>query len=445
MGSPERRRQISFVEAVSIGVGGMIGAGIFSILGVASQTAGTGVWISFIIAGIVALLCTYSFARLGATFPSAGGPVEFLVQGLGGGVASGGLNLLLWIGYVFGLALYARAFGGYASTFFPHASSALLTRVLGTGIILVFTAINFIGAKAVGRSELIIVAIKVGILIVFASAGLFFASKATFAPSAWPSLPTIMLGSGVVFLAYEGFGLITNAAEDMASPSTMLPRALYTAVILTMIIYVAVSLAVIGNLPVPKIVAAKDYALAAAAKPFLGNFGFRLITIAALFSTSSAINATLYGGANVSYTIARDGELPRFFERKVWGRGSEGLVITTALVILFANGFGLEGIAMMGSASFLIIYAAVNIAHLRLLDKTGARKSVIWASIIGCFVFFGILIRHLITSNAVVLWTLAGVLVTCFVAEAVYRRISGRSLVARSPAEGTGAALTRKA
>ncbi len=444
MGSPERRKRISFVEAVSIGVGGMIGAGIFSILGVASQTAGTGVWISFIIAGLVALLCTYSFARLGATFPSAGGPVEFLVQGLGGGVLSGGLNLLLWIGYVLALALYARAFGGYAATFFPNVSSALLTRVLGTSIILVFTGINFIGAKAVGRSELIIVAIKVCILILFAGAGLFFASKASFAPSTWPSLPTIMLGSGVVFLAYEGFGLITNAAEDMESPSKTLPRALYTSVFLTMLIYVAVSLAVIGNLPVSKIVAAKDYALAAAAKPFLGSFGFRLITVAALFSTSSAINATLYGGANVSYTIARDGELPKFFERKVWGRGSEGLVITTALVILFANGFGLEGIAMMGSASFLVIYAAVNISHLRLLDKTGARRSVVWASTIGCFVFFGILVRHLVSSNVVILWTLAGVLGLCFVAEAVYRRISGRSLVARIPAEGTGAALTRK-
>ncbi len=441
MGSPEKRRRIGLVEAVSIGVGGMIGAGIFSILGVASQTAGSGVWVSFVIAGLVALLCTYSFARLGATFPSAGGPVEFLVQGLGGGVLSGGLNLLLWIGYVLALALYARAFGGYAATFFPGASPALLTRALGTGIILVFAAINFIGAKAVGRSELIIVAVKIAILVLFAGAGLFFSPKASLAPASWPPLSTLMLGSGVVFLAYEGFGLITNAAEDMASPSTMLPRALYTAVLVTMLIYVAVSLAVTGNLPVPKIVAAKDYALAAAAKPFLGDFGFRLITIAALFSTSSAINATLYGGANVSYTIARDGELPKFFERKVWGRGSEGLIITTALVILFANGFGLEGIAMMGSASFLLIYAAVNVSHLRLLGRTGARRSVVLASTIGCIIFLAILVRHLLVSNVIVLWTLAGVLGMCFVAEAVYRRVSGRSLAPRSPDAGAGVGL----
>jgi amino acid transporter len=433
------RKGIGLAEAISIGVGGMIGAGIFSILGVASQTAGTGVWISFVIAGLIALLCTYSFARLGVTYPSAGGAVEFLVQGFGGGVLSGGLNLLLWVGYILALALYARAFGGYAATFFSSVHSPLLARALGTGIILAFAGVNLIGAKAVGRSELIIVAVKVIILLLFAASGLFFASRGVVAPSTWPPLPTILLGSGVVFLAYEGFGLITNAAEDMRSPEKTLPRALYLSVAFVMVVYVAVSLAVLGNLSIPAIVEAKDYALAAAAKPFLGNLGFRLITVAALFSTSSAINATLYGGANVSYTIARDGELPRFFERKVWGRGTEGLLITTGLVVLFANGFGLEGIAMMGSASFLIIYGAVNVAHLRLLKKTGARGSLVWASMAGCLAFLVILVRHLVTANPVALWTLASVLAACVAAEWGYRRVTGRKIVARQPASGAGA------
>jgi amino acid transporter len=435
------RKGIGLAEAISIGVGGMIGAGIFSILGVAGQTAGTGVWISFVIAGVIALLCTYSFAKLAVTYPSAGGPVEFLVQGFGDGVLSGGLNLLLWVGYILALALYARAFGGYAATFFASGASPLLTRVLGTGIILVFAGVNLVGAKAVGRSELYIVAVKVVILLLFAASGLFFASRSVVAPSTWPPLPTILLGSGVVFLAYEGFGLITNAAEDMRSPRKTLPRALYMSVAFVMLVYVAVSLAVLGNLSIPAIVAAKDYALAAAAKPFLGDLGFRLITVAALFSTSSAINATLYGGANVSYTIARDGELPEFFERKVWGRGTEGLLITTGIVILFANGFGLEGIAMMGSASFLIIYAAVNVAHMRLLSTTGARGSLVWASTIGCLTFLGILVRHLAGSNPVALWTLASVLGGCAAVEWGYRRITGRTIQTRQPASGTGAGV----
>jgi amino acid transporter len=436
MRSQDKARGIGLWEAIAIGVGGMIGAGIFSILGVASQTAGTGVWISFVIAGMIALLCTYSFARLSVTYPSAGGTVEYLVQGFGGGVLSGGLNLLLWIGYILALALYARAFGGYAVTFLTSASSPFLARAFGTGIIVVFAGINFIGAKAVGRSELVIVTVKVAILLMFAASGLWLGSRGAVAPSTWPPFPAILLGSGVVFLAYEGFGLITNAAEDMRSPAKTLPRALYLSVAFTMLVYVAVSLAVLGNLSIPAIADAKDYALAAAARPFLGNLGFRLIAIAALFSTSSAINATLYGGANVSYAIARDGELPRFFERKVWGRGTEGLLITTGLVILFTNAFGLDGIAMMGSASFLIIYGAVNIAHLKLLRKTGARESLVWASTVACAAILAVLVRHLVRSSPAVLWTLACVLAFCFVAEWGYRRMTGRTIVTRQPDPG---------
>jgi len=432
---------MGLAEAISIGVGGMIGAGIFSILGIAGQTAGTGVWISFIIAGVVALLCTYSFARLSVAYPSAGGPVEFLVQGFGGGTLSGGLNLLLWVGYIMGLALYARAFGGYASTFFSGDPSPLLARGLGTGIILLFAGVNLIGAKAVGRAELLIVTVKVVILLLFAASGLFFSSRSVVSPQAWPSMPTILFGAGVVFLAYEGFGLITNAAEDMRDPVKTLPRALYVSVVFVMGVYVLVSLAVLGNLTVPEIVDAKDYALAAAARPFLGNLGFRLITVAALFSTASAINATLYGGANVSYTIARDGELPAFFERKVWGRGSEGLLITTGLVIVFANLFDLNGIAMMGSASFLVIYGAVNVAHLRLLDRTGARASVVWASTIACLATFAVLMRYMVASNLAAVWTLVIVFTSCVGAEWLYRRATGRRLEARRPAEGTGEGL----
>ena len=103
----------------SIGIGGMVGAGIFSILGVVAQAAGNAMWLAFAIGGVVALLSTYSYARLGATFPSAGGAVHFLVKSFGDGVFAGGLNLFMWAGYIISLALYAAAFGSYAATFIP--------------------------------------------------------------------------------------------------------------------------------------------------------------------------------------------------------------------------------------------------------------------------------------------------------------------------------------
>jgi amino acid transporter len=421
-------KKIGLWAAVSIGIGGMVGAGIFSILGVATQISGNAVYISFMIAGLVALLSTYSYAKLGATFPSAGGPVEFLIKGLGGGVLSGGMNILLWVGYIFALSLYAKAFGSYASTFLPAHASAIWVNVFATSIIAVFTGVNFMGPGAVGKSETMIVAIKVIILVAFASIGFFFIKPSLLSISHWPHTTNVIFGGAIVFLAYEGFGLITNAAGDMENPGVTLPRALYLSVVIVIGIYVAVSLAVLGNLAIPAIVNARDYALAEAARPFLGLVGFKIIAIAALFSTASAINATLYGGANVSYIIAKEGQLPSAFDRKVWGRGREGLIITSGLVLLAANALPLDGIAVVGSASFLLIYAAVNIGHLRLCRQTGAKPLVIWASIAGCILAFGALVYYEVHDAPGSLVVLAGVVGLSFAAEWAYRRYTARSL-----------------
>ncbi len=166
--------QIGMVAAVSIGIGGMVGAGIFSILGVVAQAAGNAMWLAFAIGGVVALLSTYSYAKLGATFPSAGGAVYFLVKGFGDGVFAGGLNLFMWAGYIISLALYATAFGSYAATFITHAPSALLLKSLAIGSVLLVTVVNAFGAKVMGRGETIIVAVKLAILVVFAATGLWF-------------------------------------------------------------------------------------------------------------------------------------------------------------------------------------------------------------------------------------------------------------------------------
>jgi amino acid transporter len=429
--SHPKKNSIGLGGAISIGVGGMVGAGIFSILGVAAQISGSKVYVSFIIAGLVALLSTYSYAKLGSKYPSSGGPVEFLVKGFGDGILSGGFNILLWIGYIFALALYARAFGGYAATFLPEGSSAVWVNVFASAIILLFMVINFIGAKAVGRSEIVIVVVKVIILLLFAGIGIFFTKPELLSFSRWPHFSNMLFGAAMVFLAYEGFGLITNAAEDMPNPKKTLPKALYLSVCIVIAIYVLVSFAVIGNLPVSGIIKAKDYALAQAAKPFLGMVGFKIIAIAALFSTASAINATLFGGANVSYMIAKEGELPTLFERKVWGRATEGLFITSGLVLLFANLFALDGIAMLGSASFLLIYGVVNIAHLKLYRETGAKPILIWLSILCCLASLGILFYFESRSSPLTLIIFGMVIALSFSIEIVYRRLSKRNLKTR--------------
>jgi amino acid transporter len=418
--------QIGMAAAVSIGIGGMVGAGIFSILGVVAQAAGNAMWLAFAIGGVVALLSTYSYAKLGATFPSAGGAVHFLVKSFGDGVLAGGLNLFMWAGYIISLALYATAFGGYAATFVTTAASALLVKSLAVAAIVLLTLLNAFGARLMGRWETVIVAVKLAILVLFAAVGLWFIRPGYLSPELWPESTSILFGAGVLFIGYEGFGLVTNAAGDMRDPRKMLPRALYTSVLLVIALYLAVSLTVTGNLSDYEIEQSKDYALAEAAKPFLGQFGFRLIAIAALFSTASAINATLFGAANVCYMIARDGGLPAGLSRTEWRGATGGLVLTAVLVLAVMLSFDLSGIAMMGSAAFLLIYAAVNAGHLKVLKQTGASAPLVWLSLLTCLAMFVVLCAYIAREQPRALAALVAIAAASFLAEWAYRRLTGR-------------------
>ena len=424
-------KPIGIWSAVAIGVGGMIGAGIFSILGIATTITGNLIYISFLIGGAIALLSTYSYAKLGTKYPSAGGPVEFLLRGFGDGILSGGFTFLLWIGYIFALSVYAEAFGSYAATFLPNHSGLSVT-ILAALIILIFTSINFLGPKIVGRSEIVIVGIKVGILITFTVVGLFFIKPSLLIISHFPPVTDLLTASALLFLGYQGFGLITNTAEDIKNPEKNISRALYLAVVLVIIIYVLVSVVVVGNLTIPEIANTADYALAAAAEPFAGAIGFTIMAIAAIISTSSAINATLYGGANVSYLMAKKGELPKFFNRTTWRDSKEGLIITSTMVILCTIFLNLSSIALMGSALFLIIYTGVNFAHLKVHKETNANKNIIWLAILGCLFALTVLIYYQIYNSPLNIELLVTVVAATFSIEFIYRKYTKRALKNRN-------------
>ena len=188
------------------------------------------------------------------------------------------------------------------------------------------------------------------------------------------------------------------------------------------LLYILVAVVSVGSLPVHKIVEAKDYALAAAARPFLGHVGFVMIAIAAVLSTFSAINATLYGSARLSYTIAKEGELPEFLEDRVWNKPVEGLIITTVLSLLLANLGDLSSISLMGSAGFLIIFATVNAANVKLADTTKSRRWISEAGVIACIIALGALIWQTATTAPTHLWVLAGMLFLSFSVELGYRQ-----------------------
>ena len=423
---------MGFWQASAIGVGGMIGAGIFSVLGVAAGIAGPATGLAFVLAGALALVCGWSFGRLGARYPSAGGPVEYLARGLGDGLGSRSLNLLLWAGYTLAIALYARAFADYGTSLLPPTWKGTAEPVLITGVTLGFLALNLAGAQAVGRLELAIVAIKVCILLGFVAVVAPGISPDRVLPSAWPGPGRIAAAAAVVFLSYEGFGLITNAAEDMRDPKRLLPRSIMASIVFTIVIYVAVSITVLGTLSPDEVREASEYALAAAAKPRLGQAGFTLMAVAALFSTASAINATLYGGANVSARLAEKGGLPSIFRKRVWMGSPGSLLITGGLVLVLALLLDVERIAMTGSAAFLLVYGGVNVAHLRLRRDTGAARFPLLVGAIGCGVVFVVLTAHLVHEEPAALVGLGGLLLLCVLVELVWRHVAPHPMERRS-------------
>jgi amino acid transporter len=413
--------KLGFWAVVAIGVGGMVGGGIFAVLGLAVQLAHGGTPVAFAIAGAVALLTAYSYAKLSVAYPSRGGTVTFLDRAFGAGMFTGSLNVLLWLSYVVMLSLYALAFGSYGATFLPEAWVATGKHVLISLSVILITGLNLLNAGWIGKAEDWIVGLKVTILLLFVGVGLVGIKTAQIAPGSWSPPLQLAAGGMIIFLAYEGFELIANTARDVRNVARTLPLAYYTAVGFVIALYVLVSLVTVGHLAVDKIVAAKDYALAEAARPFLGQSGFTLIAIAAMLSTASAINATLYGAARLSYCVARDGELPAELERKVWGKRIEGLLITAGLTLFVANAFDLTSISTVGSAGFLLIFAAVNSANARHAPHTKSHGWISAAGAVACLAALGALIWQTARTGPMKLLVLAAMVALAVVVEGAFR------------------------
>jgi len=367
-------KKLSLVEVISMAVGTMIGASIFSVFGLGAQVAGQDLPESFLLSGVYALIVAYSYAILGSKIISNAGPIGFILKGLGDNVASGALSILLWMSYVVSIALLVKGFSGYFLPLVNLDLSNINIAIVEAVLILFFVALNFFGSKAVGRSELFIVFTKLTILFIFIIGGFWSIQGSNLKPEFDFKHSSGLINASVIFfLSYMGFGLITNASENLKNPRKNVPRAIFISIVIVIVIYILISLVTLGNLSLKEVIAAKENALAMAARPFLGQFGFLLISIGALFSISSALNASIFGGANVAYSLAKDGELPTFFERKVWFKSTEGLYITAGLGLVFALAFNLGDIATITSSVFTVLYIFVVISHIKLRKEYGGK------------------------------------------------------------------------
>ena len=414
-------------SAVFLGIGSMVGAGIFIVIGEAGAITGNMVTLSFFIGGVIAMLCGYSLSKLAIRYPSRGGIIEYLVQGYGEGFFSGAMGLLFYIAQLVALAAVAKSFGTYAATFIHGDSMSLYTNIFAAGIIAFFTLINLIGANMVAKAENIIVVIKLSALVVFTAAAMFYIDPARLSISEAPKMINIFYALGLTFFAFQGFSVITNSVEDMDNPKYTMMRSMTLAILLVAILYISVSVAVLGNLPLETVIHDRDYALAEAAKPAFGVWGFKIMAATALLATASAINATLYAVTQISYTLAKEGDLPKAYEYNVF-HNTEGLLISSVLILPMVIFFDLSEIATVAAIAVLLIQGITHTGHLMKRNETGGSAFWIVLAIIGTFGAAGFSIEYTSRSMPDIIYYILGMLFLAFLFEVLLRLIGKRTI-----------------
>jgi amino acid transporter len=430
-----RTGSITVASATAIGVGGMMGAGLYTLLGLASTTAGVWLPVAFLVGGAVTIFSVYSYAKLGAKYPSRGGAAQFLIRCFGDGVIAGGLNVFQFLGWIIAMALYCAGFAGYARALLPWETPAWSGKVIGIGLIVAVVFVNMVGSKLVGRAETFVVAIELAILALFVVFGLMKSEPAHFADNGDHHWLGVLFAAGLLYVTYEGFGVVTNSAGDMRDPAKELPRAMCTALAIVVVVYVVISTIVVMLLSLQTMDSNQGHVLSAAGDAAMGHAGFVVIGVAALLATASGVNATMFGDANLAFMVAKSGELPIGFTRGVWRGGNIGLLVAACLTALFVVFFPLAAVGQMASLAFLIVYGTVSLGHLRVYRETGAKPWLLVLAVALNLALFALLLGYTIHTGPASTWiTLLAVLVLSFVFEAVYRGRTGRSLALESTA-----------
>src|SRR6478609_7607355 len=368
--------------AAVLGIGAMVGAGIFALLGEAGAVAGSAVWISFLLGGIVAGLLGYVCAKLGMTYPTSGGLITYLEKGFGLGRA---LGVTAWLGYIAAVvvvtAMVAVSFGGYAvSLFFDEGAWSGWDNVFVSALLVTMCALNMVGTKAVAAAQGALVVSVLAVFGVFIFSTLPHIDTALLAFDGYPSASKILSSVALTFFAFLGFNVLTFTAGEMRNPQRELPRAMALSLGITTLIYVLMAIGVFGTLTVPEVIGYGETAIAEAARPQLGDAGFTIMAVAALLATAGCTNATLYASNNLTGMLAEMRVFPGFFgPGSPLGRNA-GLYITTTLALLVANLSNLGAIASVGSAVSLAVFLLVGAAGWRRRHDTGSNPVIILLS-----------------------------------------------------------------
>jgi amino acid transporter/nucleotide-binding universal stress UspA family protein len=387
-------RDLGTFDATMIGIGAMIGAGIFVLTGMAAGEAGPAALLAFALNGVVTLLTALCYAELASAYPKSGGGYSYITKAFPGpaGFVSG---WMLWFCYIIACALYARGFGSYFWEFVRHyfpGVSGLVFQVLGhnapellmtTVVGVVFILINMRGTALTGSVENIITMAKIVILGIFILYGLkqIFHMPVEAAASFKPFFPKgfggVVMAMGLTFIAFEGYDLIATVAEEIKNPEKTIPRATLISLAVTISIYLLVLLVCIGAIRPDSgtswqfLGRYQETAIAKAAENFMPFFGVALIIFGGLLSTVSALNATILASSRVAFSMSRDKMLPRSISTIHPDRRTPhiAIAVTGIIVLVMAVLFPIHVIGSAASVMFLLTFMLVNLSLIALRRK----------------------------------------------------------------------------
>lgn len=385
----KRNKSLGLLELIAIALGGMIGGGIFSVLGISVSVIGVYTPIAFILGGSLALLAAYSYVKLALYYRDEGATYSFYKKTFPNSrFAASVVGWWVTFGYISTLALYAYTFASYAISGFEFADSEFARKAVAGGIILVFTLVNLWSVKGMGKIEDIMVYTKLLILIIISF--VLMNNSNTTIPTLIQSekdigLFSIIIVASLTFVAYEGFQLVINAVNEMENPRLNIPRAIYSSIVITTMVYAVIAIGAILAIPFENIIQNQEYALASGAGEVLGNIGAELVIVGALLATSSAISGTIFGASRLVSVIAKDGYFPKILTKRV----NNIPVYSVLMMAIFSFCLILSGdlvvILEFGSVTFLLVSMLMAYANFRIRELTNSSLIVTLISLFGLF------------------------------------------------------------
>lgn len=407
----DRDASLGVPAMVALVIGGMVGGGIYVALGVVIEASGRWAWLSFVIAGVVAVTTAHSYGALSTHFETGGGVFAFLEK-IDRDGAAGSLSWTMIIAYTLTLGLYAFAFGQYVA--YSFGGGAGVTRVLSVVVIVALTGLNLLGVADLTRVEIAIVGANLALLMALGVAGIADWSPERLSPS--PPSPSVWaagVGAAAIFVSYEGFQLLTYEYDQLRRPDR-LTAVLAGGASAVVAVYVLVALGATMLVGADAVVGAGTVSLSVAAEAWIGTAGLVAMTVAAAFATSAAINSTLFSTAQLTRRVADDGELPSWFDHRNSNDVPDRAVIVIAVgaAVLAVTG-SLSSLVEAASMVFLSAFAVVNLLALR--TRAGSRAMATTALLVGGGVGV-VLVYRLLTTKPFALAAIVCLMVVSFAA-----------------------------